>query len=173
MIRPADALEHCRAVLMAGGYDVDFSEEEGLGPVLLAETLYALVMAVVVPEDGTERFVEEAQATLTRYAAAHPSPRSWDLYLVLVVPGDNQSYDAVRDAVESDTRYARKLVVTGDRATTERILRLLLPLRPVAQIELTEPLGAMRAMLVGAHIEVTLADAALSSFAETGEVHIP
>ncbi len=173
MIRPADALEHCRAVLAVGGYDVDFSDEEALGSVLLAETLYALVMAVVVPDDNTERFVEDAQATLTRYAAVHPSPRSWDLYLVLVVPGDNQRYNEVRDAVESDTRYARKLVVTGDRATTERILRLLLPLRPVAQIELTEPLGAMRAMLVDAHIEVTLADAALSSFAERGEVHIP
>ena len=79
----------------------------------------------------------------------------------------------MRDAVESDTRYARKLVVTGDRDATERILRLLLPLRPVAQIELAEPLGAMRAELVDAHIEAALADAAFSSFAETGEVRIP
>jgi hypothetical protein len=172
MIRPVDALENCRAVLAAGGYTVDFFDEEALGPVLLAETLYALVMAVMVPDEDTDRFVEDAQATLTRHAAVHPSPRSWDLYLVLVVP-NGQRYDAVRDAFESDTRYARKLVVTGDRDATGRLLRLLLPLRPVPEIELTDPLGAVRAKLVEAGVETEFADAAVSSFAKTAEVRIP
>jgi hypothetical protein len=173
VIRPVDALEDCRAVLVAGEYDVDFSDDEALGPLLLAETLYALVMAVVVPEENTGHFVEDAQATLTRYAAVHPSPRSWDLYLVLVVPGDDQRYDAARDAFESDTRYARKLVVAGDRDATERLLRLLLPLRPVPEIELTDPLGAVRTKLIDAGIEAALADVAISSFAKTAEVRIP
>ena len=81
MIRAADALEHCRAILEAAAYDVEAREVDELGPVLIAETLYALVMAVAVPEEGVERFVEDAQAALTRFAAVHPSPRSWDLDL--------------------------------------------------------------------------------------------
>lgn len=172
MIRPVDELEHCRAVLTAGGYDVDFREEPELGPVLLAETLYALVMAVVAPEDGVERFVEDAQGTLTRYAAVHPSPRSWDLYLVLVIVDDGAHYDAARDAFESDTRYARKLVVTGDQDTTERLLRPLLPLRPTPEIELSDPLCAVRAELLDASIDEAAVDAAVTSFAKTAEVRV-
>jgi hypothetical protein len=85
MIRVADELEHCRAILHDAGYDLDAREIDGLGPVLLAETLYALVMVAAVPEGDVERFVEDAQGTMTHIAAIHPSPRSWDLYLVLVV----------------------------------------------------------------------------------------
>jgi hypothetical protein len=173
MIRSADALEHCRAVLDAGGYDIGFRDERPLGEVLLAETDYALVMAIVVPDDDPQRFVEDAQATLTHHAAKHPSPRRWDLYLVLVVPGDDQRYDEVRDAFESDTRYARKLVVTGDRDVTERVLRLLLPLRPVPEIELSDPLGTVRTKLIDAGLDAALADVAVSSFAQTAEVQIP
>ncbi len=173
MIRSADALEHCRALLDAGGYDIDFCNEGALGEVLLAETDYALVMAIVVRDDDLQRFVEDAQATLTHHAAVHPSPRRWDLYLVLVVSGDGQRYDEVRDAFESDTRYARKLVVTGDRDATERVLRLLLPLRPVPEMELTDPLSTVRTKLIDAGLDAALADAAVSSFAQTAEVHIP
>ncbi len=173
MIWPADALEHCRAILDGGGYDIGFRDEGALGEVLLAETDYALVMAIVVPANDPKRFVEDAQATLTHHAAVHPSPRRWDLYLVLIVLGDDRLYDEVRDAFESDTRYARKLVVTGDHSATERVLRLLLPLRPVPEIELTDPLGTVRVKLIDAGLDVALADAAVSSFAQTAEVRIP
>jgi hypothetical protein len=173
MIRPADPLEHCRAVLDAGGYDIDFRDEGALGEVLLAETDHALVMAIVVPDGDPHCFVEDAQATLTHHAAVHPSPRRWDLYLVLVVAGEDRRYDEVRDAFESDTRYARKLVVTGDRGATERALRLLLPLRPVPEIELTDPLGTVRTKLIDAGLDAALADVAVSSFAQTAEVQIP
>jgi hypothetical protein len=172
MIRSAEALENCRAVLAAGDYDVEFRDEKALGPVLLAETLYALVMAVIVPDEDPAHFVDDAQATMTRYAAVHPSPRSWDLYLVLVVPEDRHRYEAMRDAFESDTRYARKLVVTGDRGTTERLLRLLLPLRPVPEIELTDPLRTVQSKLVDLGLDSTLVDTAVSSFNKGGEVQV-
>jgi hypothetical protein len=170
MIRVADELEHSRAVLADARYDLDAREIDGLGSVLLAETLYALVMVVAVPEEEIERFVDDAQATLTHIAAIHPSPRSWDLYLVLVV--DRARYDDIREAFEADTRYARKLVVTGGRRQTERLLRPLLPLRAVPEIELTDPLRAVRDQLLAAGLSEDLVDTALSSFERTSEIRV-
>jgi hypothetical protein len=173
MIRAADALKHCRAILEAAAYDVEAREVDELGPILIAETLYALVMAVAVPEEGIERFVEDAQAALTRLAAVHPSPRSWDLYLVLVLEEDPARYDTLRESFDADTRYARKLVVTGDRARVERSLRILLPIRPVPEIALADPLEEVRSELKRAEIDVDLLETALSSFERTSEVQIP
>jgi hypothetical protein len=171
MIRAADELEHCRAVLTQAGYDVDAREMDGLGPVLLAETLYALVMVAAVPEDDVERFVEDAQASLTHIAAIQPSPRSWDLYLVLVV--DATRYDDIREAFEADTRYARKLIVTGGRSQTERLLRPLLPFRAVPEVELTDPLRAVRDELLEAGVEEDLVAVAIGSFERTSEITVP
>ncbi len=168
MIRVADQLELCRAVLTDAGYDLDAREIDGLGLVVLAETLYALVMVAAVPEEDVERFVEDAQATLTHIAAIHPSPRSWDLYLVLVV--DAARYDQIRETFETDTRYARKLVVTGGRRVTERLLRPLLPLRAVPEVELIDPLRAVRDELLEAGVDKDLADAAVSSFERISEI---
>lgn len=170
MIRVADELEHCRAVLTDAGYDLDAREINGLGPVLLAETLYALVMVAAVPEEGVERFVEDAQGSLTHIAAIHPSPRSWDLYLVLVV--NTSRYDDIREAFEADTRYARKFVVTGERRQIERLLRPLLPLRAVPEVELTDSLQAVRDELLEAGVDKDLVDAAIASFERTSEITV-
>lgn len=167
------ALEHCRRVLRDGGYVVDVRTDAELGAFLLAETMYALVMAVVAPLAETERFIEDAQATLTQLAAQHPSPRSWDLYLVLVVPDDKAHYDSIRECYEADTRYARKLIVTGDEEMTERLLRSLLPLRAVPAIEVEEPLNAVRDKLLMSDLEPVLVDAVLAAFVSTGEVRLP
>ena len=51
---------------------------------------------------------------LTTVAAEHPSARRWDLYVVAIVPqGATPLHDTIRETVEHDTRYARKLVVAG------------------------------------------------------------
>lgn len=166
-------LEDCSRILAAGGYDVAVRQIDR-APVLLAETLYALVMVIMVPDEDVTRVVEDAQARLTQLAATHPSPRRWDLYLVLVVDSDARRYDAVREQFESDTRYARKLVVTTDHdGRLEQLLRPLLPLRPLADIALAEPLGAVRRQLLAEGVDSGLADAAVRSFRDTGEVIVP
>lgn len=170
MIRAVDELENCRAVLAAADYDLETRQIDGLGSVLLAETLYALIMVTAVSEEDIERLVNDAQATLTHIAAIHPSPRSWDLYLVLVV--DSARYDDIRRAFEADTRYARKLVVTGGRSQTERLLRPLLPLRAVPEVELTDPLLAVRNQLLDAGLSEDLVNAAVGSFERTAEITV-
>jgi hypothetical protein len=165
-------LDDCRTILATGGYEVATQKFDGT-PVLLAETLYALVMVVVVPDEDVDRFVEEAQARLTQLAATHPSPRRWDLYLVLVVDADPRRYHAVRERFESDTRYARKLVVTSDHdGRLEQLLRPLLPLRPLPDIALAAPLAAVHRQLLVEGVESGLADAAVKSFSDTGEVNV-
>jgi hypothetical protein len=164
-------IAECRDILAAGGYEVGTREVAGT-PILLAETLYALVMVVEVPEDEVERFVEEAQAQLTQLAATHPSPRRWDLYLVLVVEGNTRRYHALREHFLSDTRYARKLVVTDDNGRLEQLLRPLLPLRPLPDIALEDPLAAVRRQLRAEDIDPDLIDVAVRSFERTGEVTI-
>jgi hypothetical protein len=166
-------LDDCRIILATGGYDVA-TQEFNDTPVLLAETLYALVMVVVVPDEDVDRFIEEAQAHLTQLAATHPSPRRWDLYLVLVVDADPRRYHAVRERFEPDTRYARKLVVTTDHdGRLEQLLRPLLPLRPLPDIALTEPLADVHRQLLVEGVEPRLADAAVKSFSDTGEIKVP
>lgn len=173
-MRAADALADTHDVLVGGGFAVERRELDRLGPVLIAETPYALVMALgAEPDDTMHERVEDAQAVLTQLAAEHPSPRSWDLYLVLVVADNPRHYDQVREAFEADTRYARKLVVTGDRGTTEGMLRSLLPLHPIPYLELADPLRAVREHLLQSALEPSLVDAALASFESKGQVEIP
>jgi hypothetical protein len=144
MIVDADPLTICRRVLTEGGFTVDRREVPLLGTVLIAETRDALAMIVVSAWQQIVEHVEEAQAQLTRLAAIHPSPRSWDLYIVIVVDRLQPRFDRVREQLEADTRYARKLVVAGVAPAIDRRLRALLPLRPVPHIELVEPMSAVR-----------------------------
>jgi hypothetical protein len=174
VIRAADALEPFRAALLDGDYDVEVRELPGLGPVLLAETRYALVLCLSSSWEAATQRTEEAQAALTQLAAEHPSPRSWDLYLVLVAEEDHDSPE--REALESDTRYARKLVATGvgdSPARAEQALRPLLPLRGAAKFDAIDPIEAVRAELVGQGIDPALADTALGSFLSGGEIVVP
>ncbi len=165
-------IEECGKILAADGYEVGLREFHG-APVLLAETIFALVMVVELPDEDVDRFVDEAQAHLTQLAATHPSPRRWDLYLVLAVKGDARRYEAVRERFEHDTRYARKLVVTDDHERLGQLLSPLLPLRPLPDIALEEPEAAIRRELEMHGIDGDVVDAALSSFVRTGEVTIP
>lgn len=169
-------LDPVRIVLVDGGYTVQDIQLEDLGPALVAETPYALVVCFDAEWEELEDQVERAQAGLTNLAATHPSPRSWDLYVVPVLQYADGRYDAAREALEGDTRYARKIVVApagGGIANVERALRPLLPLRPVAKIPLVDPLEAVRRELVELGVDPKLADAALAAFERDSEVRIP
>lgn len=161
-----------RAVLAEGGFEMEERDFEGLGPVLIAETRLALVMAIELPAVDWAPFLEDAQARLTALAAAHPSPRSWDLYLVSI-HGDVEQGQWARAAYAADTGYARKLFITGERQDIERSLRCLLPLRPLPEIKLADSLAVVQEKLLAAGVEPAVASAAISSFADTSEVQIP
>jgi hypothetical protein len=171
MSPPSDLLEGCNEILLAGGFAVEERELNALGCVLVAETLYALVLVCEASSNTLVERAEDAQSALTHLAARHPSPRSWDLYVVLAVddPSD-PSFELIREEVEGNTRYARKLVVSGGRDSAELRLRPLLPLRPVPHIELSNPLAAVRDYLLAAEVDVHDVDAAISSFGRDGEV---
>lgn len=172
MIDRLDPLAGVTACLAEGGFTVERRSDECLGEILVAETDYALAMAAVLPGEDWREFVEDAQAELTRLAAIHPSPRSWDLYLVLVVD-DASLYERAREAYEADTRYARKLFARGDRAEIERAVSSLLPLRPLPELRLPDPLVAVEEELLASGLEPDLVKAAVSSFAQFSEVRIP
>jgi hypothetical protein len=174
MIRAADALEPFREVLIAGEYTVEIRPVENLGPVLLAETEHALVLCLACSwEDAVSR-AEEAQAVLTRLATEHPSPRTWDLYVVVAVEDTRDAPE--RKELEFDTRYARKLVAVGvgdSPQRAERALRPLLPLRGAAALLPIDPLEALRTELLDQDVDTTLVDAAITSFSTAGKVVIP
>lgn len=167
-------LRRCNEVLIGGGFTVDEQDVDSLGRVLVAETLYALVLVAETSSEALIRCAEDAQTTLTHLAARHPSPRSWDLYVVLLVtdPGDPQ-FEVIREGLEADTRYARKLVLAGGHEVAELRLQPLLPLRSIPHIELADPLRAVREYLLTTEVEPELIDAAMTSFARSGEVAIP
>jgi hypothetical protein len=170
------ALALLREVLEDGGYVVEVVEFEGVGDALLAETPYALICAVSTGWEDLEERVAAAQASLTMVGAEHPSARRWDLYVIAVVPrGATPLHDTIRETIESDTRYARKLVVAGadEKVSAERAVRALLPLQPPADIPPINALEAIRAGLAEEGVDAALAEAALKTFASRSEVQIP
>jgi hypothetical protein len=153
-------------ILSKNGFAVRRGDDE-----VIAENVYALVMVVEVPTESRTELIDDAQARLTQLAASRPSARRWDLYLVLAV--DPNRYDEIREAYEADTRYARKLIITGGPDRLEKLLRPLLPLRPTPEIALADPLAEVKRHLLASDVPEDLADAAVRSFREEGEVRVP
>jgi hypothetical protein len=174
--RRAGELQPLVRVLQEGRYSVEVLEVEGLGSCVLAETSDALVLCVLGEWETLERTVSEAQAELTHVAAREPSPRSWDLYVVVGIPQfADESHEVRRERIEHDTHYARKFVVAGawsDGDALRRALRPLLPLRSTASVHLDDPLSTMRAALVARDQDEALVDRALSSYRASGEVEV-
>jgi hypothetical protein len=177
VIRVVDELEPIAQVLMEGGYDVDSLEIPELGSCLLAETPYALVLCIKSDWERLLSDVEDAQAELTNLAAPHPSPRSWDLYVVARIDQyANEAQELHRERVEHDTRFARKFVLVGRDANADsiaRALRPLLPLRSTPSINGEDQMAALRVALLDQQIEADLVSAALRSFRETGKIEVP
>jgi hypothetical protein len=174
--RRAGELEPFARVLQEGQYNVDVIECEGLGSCVLAETSEALVLCVLGEWETLEPTVSEAQAELTHVAAREPSPRSWDLYVVVGIPQfADEAHEVRRERIEHDTRYARKFVVAGqwsDGDALRRALRPLLPLRSLASVHLDDPLSTMRAALLARDQDEALVDRALSSYRASGEIEV-
>ncbi len=170
---PQDSLGSFANVLANNGYAVEAFELRSTGASLLAETPYALVLCITSSWKEASDKADQAQATLTRLSAEHPSPRSWDLYVVLVI--DDEDNPLLREQLESDTRYARKLVVCVDGRldSAERALLPLLPLRDTTQLEPINMASDVMAELINLGIDERIAAAALASFSAHGAVELP
>jgi hypothetical protein len=158
------------AVLESAGYRIAPAQLEERAAVL-AESPYALVALIEVASCASLREdAGDAQAALTRIAAVAPSARSWDLYLMLHVlaVSSDPADDLLIEEVEADTRYVRKFVRVAidalDLDAIDRALRPLLPLRPMPQFDLADPLDALRAELYALDAPKDLVDAAIASF---------
>ncbi|MHB1537003.1 MAG: hypothetical protein ACYCUM_08845 [Solirubrobacteraceae bacterium] len=144
--------------------------------VLLGESPYALVACFEL--DGWEQLEEtifDVQTEMTRIAAGDSAGRMWDIYVVAFVhaPAANAAQTALREAVEADTRYARKLVRAAvPREALDRALRPLLPLREPMGLELADPLDELRGELHALPVANEIADVALAAFASTDSVEI-
>ena len=118
------------------------------------------------------------QAALTQLAAEAPSPRSWDLYLLVHVRGQvtDPADELLLDEIAADTRYVRKFVrIQVDREDdhgVDRALRPLLPFRPTPQFDLGEPLEALRTELYALNAPESLVDMAITSFQSNSTVKI-
>lgn len=167
----ADPLERCRIALRNASFAVEEREVADLGVVLIAETAYALVISVACEWDDVLLRSDKAQVELTRIAAIHPSARSWDLYVVLVMGPSRSGSEQIRERLESDTSYARKLVITGPSATERRLLALK-PLMNLPSLEPVEPLRELQRRLIAARIAPWVIDQAITSFADDGHVDI-
>jgi hypothetical protein len=84
---------------------------------------------------------------------------------------DRERYEQFRERYAGDTRYARKFIVGGDRDAIERSLRSLLPLSPLPEIELADPLGAVRDQLLKTDLDPVIEEA-IASFTRTSEVRV-
>lgn len=144
--------------------------------LLLGESPYALVACFEL--DGWEQLEEttfEVQTEMTRIAAGDSAGRMWDIYVVAFVraPAANADQAALREAIEGDTRYARKLVRAAvPRGALERALRPLLPLHEPMGLELADPLYELRGELHALPVANEIADVALAAFASTDSVEI-
>lgn len=157
------------------GYALEMGELAG-HPALICESPYALIACVELQNwDRLAEDVFDVQSALTRFAAEAPSARAWDLYVVALVldEGREAHHRAIAEAIEADTRYARKLVRAAVlKDSVARALRPLLPLGPPATLAITDPLEELRSELNGLNVDECDVAAALESFRRTSEVEV-
>lgn len=169
------SLDEIAAAFVHGGYVTERSKLAER-PAVLAESPYAFIGCVELPDFAQlEERVFDVQADLTRRAALGPSARNWDLYLLVHVtaPADTRDRSEM-EAIEADTRYARKLVHDAlAPAELDRALRPLLPLRQVDSIDLVDPLALMREELHATALDPELVELAIATFRQDGAVRVP
>ena len=160
-------LKDVQRLLSGAGYAVSPAELAEV-PALLCESPYALIACVEFGSwDALEERIFDVQSALTRLAAQAPSARNWDLYVVALVLAEGRAvgHRGVAEAIEGDTRYARKFVRAHVRRDgLERALRPLLPLEPPVGLEVSDPFGELRAELRGLDVDAADADIAVDSF---------
>jgi hypothetical protein len=173
-------LEDIERLLQSVGYTTQLAPLGHFSRVLLAENPYALVAAIELDSwDNLAEHVFDIQAELTQLAAnAERMSIRWDLYVLIHVrtPGLKSIPMDALDAVESDTKYARKFVrvnLARDLAVLDRALRPFLPLRPAFAFRTVNPVDLLRAELLEEGVSADLVDHALRRFQATGEVTLP
>jgi len=135
-----DLIASASQVLLEGGYrQINGRFAEWNTPTSrLFENEYSVVgIAIFDTCEELLRTWTDVQTVLvdviSRYVGSQES-KSWDGYLVLLTPALAPSEIESIEAVRYNTTRLRKLVATGDdlklSADVERVLRLLLPLRP-------------------------------------------
>jgi hypothetical protein len=163
-------LDDIAAVLAGAGY---ITEHRSIGPyeipVLLAETPEAFIAILEVAARGDLTVLaDQAQAALTHIAAAAPSLRMWDLYLVLHVleaPLRDDEFELAVERLEADTAYSRKLVrIAIGTDELDAALRPLLPIRTVPTFDTEQPLQLLFDELVDLGVGRDTATAAIESF---------
>lgn len=144
--------------------------------VLLGESPYALVACFELQGwEGLEETVFDVQTEMTRIAAGDSAGRVWDIYVVVFisVPAADAYQTALREVIEADTRYARKLVRPAiSQEALDRALRPLLPLCDPMGLEVADPLNELRQELHALPVADEVADAALTAFANTDSVQV-
>jgi hypothetical protein len=170
MTRPA-TFRAVRDRLDASGFEVAPEKHDVLGTIVIAETLYALVIVIESSWEELRDRYAEAQAHLTHRAAERPSARIWDLYVIVVADTVEPGYEQAREVAEGDTQYARKLIVAGHDEVRRR-LRALLPLGELEQIVRTDPLAELERRLVAAGLSRSVVEAALRSFEGEQKLHL-
>jgi hypothetical protein len=161
--------------LGAAGYEMQHRNLAKID-ILLGESPYALVACFEL--DGWELLEEtifDVQTEMTRIAADDSAGRVWDIYVVAFVhaPAANANQTALRETIEADTRYARKLVRAAvPQEALDRALRPLLPLREPTGFEVADPLDELREELHALPVANEVADAALAIFASTDSVEM-
>jgi hypothetical protein len=172
-------LEDIRDVLAEAGYRCRMTAVADVSRVLLAENPYSLV-AVFESETWNELAarVSDVQAEVTRLVSNEHAPLRWDLYVLVHVRNQTaQSIDSEKmESIESDTNYARKFIrinIAHTPTALDRALRPLLPLRPVARLDVVDSLQLIRDELLAQEVSSELADSAIAAFTRGEEVQLP
>lgn len=162
-------------LLSNAGYAIGHAELAEV-PALIAESPYALIACAEFDDwEALEERIFDVQSALTRVAARAPSARNWDLYVLALViaEGRDAAHRAIAEAIEGDTRYARKFVrVHVRRGGLERALRPLLPLALAADLEIGNPFEELREELRSLEVDDADADAAVESFRRNQVVEV-
>lgn len=177
---PLAELRDIERALRDSGYQTTVTTLGRFSRILLAENPYALLAAFETETwEGLLPDVADVQAELTQIAAtAERAAIRWDLYVFVHVrtPGLHSVPADTVEAIESDTRYARKFVrvnLLREAPALDRALRPLLPLRPSLKLDPVDPLVLVRSELLKSDVPPNIVEQALRSFRESGEVRLP
>ncbi len=168
-----------RAALEDADYNCEMTSVPTSSRVLLAENPYSLIAIVEMDVwDSVEQSVFDVQSELSRLVAeSTDAEKRWDMYVLVHLRTPSPSAVDVRavEALEADTRYARKFVrwnLENSREELDRALRPFLPLRAATAFESQDVLQLLHRALATEGIEADLAESAIESFRLRGEVRL-
>lgn len=147
-------------VLDRNGYQVTTRIADGNVTYALASSAY-LMLALFEPRDNSAILEDLAavQSALTHQMTMTRSELRWDLYVLVELQSAEEDpvFQERREQLESDTRYARKIVRANiahqQVGATERALAPFLPLSMPEPFDDLDPLKAMAVELRGQGVD--------------------